>query len=386
MHSHHFLAAVLAIGNAIAAPASGYSTSVSTQQTCITRQRPGRTSPATLPTSTRTSAKTITTTKTVNGAPEVKLQTATPPAITSTEYVNATTHALSGTGASASTVYVTVSASPSAAGNNSCGSTTTVSADATSTVYTGTYNAATAKTTASPMDLEKRNNPLGNTPLVNRVGHWFGKAGISKNQAMSKIMKPFEVDCLEQATTYLIATTTESGEAAVSTIQAEAEVVHVTSTRSARGTSVPSAAVQAVTSTVTAAPTQRNGTAGGLCTVTSGEASATTTQHLKCAPTNLISEVNGYGIGAVQGAPNVTQGLAPGSDPSACCQLCLDTEGCAASEDDPDAGNCFLWYTEPSCGLGFSYANGGEDLEPGKGFLVQSGCGHIEAGEDPEIA
>ena len=116
-----------------------------------------------------------------------------------------------------------------------------------------------------------------------------------------------------------------------------------------------------------------------ICTSTVGSATASTTQHIKCAPTNLISSMDGYGIAETHGSKNSTQGLAPGSDPSACCQLCVDTEGCAASEDDPDAGNCFLWYTtKPTCGLGFSYAAGDQKLKPGTGFLVQSGCGRIE--------
>jgi hypothetical protein len=58
----------------------------------------------------------------------------------------------------------------------------------------------------------------------------------------------------------------------------------------------------------------------------------------------------------------------------------MDTEGCAASESDPDAGNCFLWYTDPECGLGFTYLED-RGLEVGGGFVVQEGCGWVEAGE-----
>ncbi|KAI7161062.1 hypothetical protein KC349_g3050 [Hortaea werneckii] len=371
------LASVIATASASALPASGHSTSVSTQQTCITRMHPGATSPASLATRTRTSASTVTTTETVKGQGQAKIETFSPNALTSTKLVNATSPTDAGEAAETPTVYVTVSP---AAGNSSCTSTTTISADATSTVYTGSYNGSMAKRTASPMDVEKRSGP----PLLNTVGHWFGAKGrTGRAAAMANIMKPFEVDCLEQATTYLIEQTTELEKEQTSTVTAEQEVVYVTSTRMLDATQAPSS-VQAVTSTVTAAPSAGNSTGSG-CTVSQGTAAATTTQHLKCAPTNLIGEIDGYGIGSTHGHANETQGLAPGSDPSACCQLCVDTEGCAASEDDQDAGNCFLWYTSnPTCGLGFTYSNGGEDLEPGTGFLVQSGCGYIESGEDPE--
>lgn len=378
MPTQLLLAAFLGLGAVFAAPASSYSTSVSKQQTCITRMRPGYITQASLPTSTRTSAQTITSTQTVSGSAEAKIETVTPAAITSTKCINATVVASGATGeASASTVYVTVSYPNATAGDSACTRTSTISADATSTVYTGSYNGTIAKRTATPMDLEKRGHPFGHS-----MGHWFGKSG--RGGAMSSAMKPFEVDCLEQATTYLIATSSESAVATTSTVTAEREVVVVTSTETPSGTGVAPAR-QTMTSTVTAAPASGNSTAGSVCTVTQGQAAATTTQHLKCAPTNLISEIDGYGIGATQGHANETQGLAPGSDPSACCQLCIDTEGCAASEDDQDAGNCFLWYTTPSCGLGFTYANGGEDLAPGKGFLVQSGCGYIQPGPDPDI-
>ncbi|RMX92963.1 hypothetical protein D0868_13119, partial [Hortaea werneckii] len=275
------LASVIATAGASALPASGHSTSVSTQQTCITRMHPGATSPASLATRTRTSA--------------------------STNYDHG-----NGEAAETPTVYVTVSP---AAGNSSCTSTTTISADATSTVYTGSYNGSMAKRTASPMDVEKRSGP----PLLNTVGHWFGAKGrTGRAAAMANIMKPFEVDCLEQATTYLIGQTTELDQEQTSTVTAEQEVVYVTSTRMLDATQAPSS-VQAVTSTVTAAPSAGN-SSGSICTVSQGSAAATTTQHLKCAPTNLIGEIDGYGIGSTHGHANETQGLAPGSDPSACCQ------------------------------------------------------------------
>ncbi|KAI7188373.1 hypothetical protein KC324_g6637, partial [Hortaea werneckii] len=308
-----FLAGVVATAGASALPGSGHSTSVSTQQTCITRMHPGATSPASLATRTRTSASTVTTTETVKGQGQAKIETFSPNAVTSTKLVNATSPTDAGEAAETPTVYVTVSP---AAGNSSCTSTTTISADATSTVYTGSYNGTMAKRTASPMDVEKRSGP----PLLNTVGHWFGAKGrTGRAAAMANIMKPFEVDCLEQATTYLIGQTTELDQEQTSTVTAEQEVVYVTSTRMLDATQAPSS-VQAVTSTVTAAPSAGN-SSGSICTVSQGSAAATTTQHLKCAPTNLIGEIDGYGIGSTHGHANETQGLAPGSDPSACCQL-----------------------------------------------------------------
>ncbi|KAI6885525.1 hypothetical protein KC318_g21762, partial [Hortaea werneckii] len=164
------LASVIATAGASALPASGHSTSVSTQQTCITRMHPGATSPASLATRTRTSASTVTTTETFKGQGQAKIETLSPNALTSTKLVNATSPTDAGEAAETPTVYVTVSP---AAGNSSCTSTTTISADATSTVYTGSYNGTMAKRTVSPMDVEKRSGP----PLLNTVGHWFGAKG-----------------------------------------------------------------------------------------------------------------------------------------------------------------------------------------------------------------
>lgn len=196
--------------------------------------------------------------------------------------------------------------------------------------------------------------------MLGKVLHRYGQQAFNDNQ------KAFAVDCLAQITTYDVSISTIQDETTIETVTAATPTIYVTLQNKA----IDSEPVD-ITKTVTAQPVT-----SGICTVTA--ASSTTTQHLKCAPTNLISEVDGYGIGETQGDSSNTRGLAPGSDPSACCQLCLDTEGCAASEDDPDAGNCFLWYTAPSCGLGFKYTTGSQKLEAGTGFLVQTGCGSIE--------
>lgn len=241
---------------------------------------------------------------------------------------------------------------------------TRTSSTGASTLYTGEYSGSVAKRTAAALDSRA---PFGQSrnPLLGKVLHRYGQSAFNVNQ------KAFAVDCLAQITTYDIATSTIQEETTTETVTAATPTIYIT----LKNNAVDSEPVP-ITTTVTAQPT-RDAVTSGVCTVT--VASSTTTQHLKCAPTNLISEVDGYGIGETQGDSSNTRGLAPGSDPSACCQLCLDTEDCAASEDDPDAGNCFLWYTTPTCGLGFEYAAGSQRLEAGTGFLLQTGCGTIEA-------
>jgi len=299
------------------------------------------------------------------GAAGQTTQTITPSAVTSTVYVTSDVPRSIGS-ASNPTTYVTVT-EPVAA----CSSTLTVSADATTTVYTGTYNGTVAKRTAGAYTQEfsfaKRQNPF-----VDMVVQRFGEP------AMTGSRNAFEVDCSEQLTTYLVATSTLSATAQTTTVTGSAATIFITQTETDTDVA-PSLTAAGFTVTSTITQQAANGTTGvSICTVTIGTASATTTQHIKCAPTNLITQVNGYGIGQTEGHANETQGLTDGQDASACCQTCVDTEGCAASSDDRAAGNCFLWYTTtPSCGLGFQYANTSSTLAAGKGFSVQSGCGTI---------
>lgn len=369
------LAALLAVGSVItAAPTSGLSTSISHNETCITRIRSASTAPSSLPSSTRTSAQTVRTTVTIAGYASAATETITPAAITSTTVINATgLGSLTGTGAArTSTVLTTITQANATAGSGSCSKTKTVAADATTTVYTGSYNGTVAKRTAGVSDRQAGFLQVRQNPFESILTHLFGQAALAESR------KPFEVDCLAQVTTYLIATSTESASALTVTVTASTPVVYTASTASGSEYASASSSGAVVTSTVTIHGAS-NGTSSGVCTVTTGKPTATTTQHLKCAPTNLISQVDGYGIGQTQGHANETQGLAPGSDPSACCQLCVDTEGCAAIEDDEGAGNCFLFYTTPSCGLGFTYAKGSKNMAAGAGFKVQTGCGTIEA-------
>lgn len=222
-----------------------------------------------------------------------------------------------------------------------------------------------AKRTATPLD--QRSPPLL-PALLGPMVHRLGQSALANQRA-------FEVDCLEQITSYVLVTTTMAEQAVTETVTAATPTVYVTRHT---GKGLLATGSVSITTTLTAPLATDAAATGGLCTVTEG-ASSTTTQHAKCAPTNLISQIGGKGIGQTQGNDSNTRGLAPGSDPSACCQLCVDTDGCAASEDDQKAGNCFLWYTEPTCGLGFKYSDNNQNLAAGAGFIVQTGCGSIEA-------
>lgn len=271
-------AALLVFGAVHAAPASSFSTSLSSDETCITRIRPASTDLATLPTSTRTSYQTVTTTLTVSGSAGCVTETETAPGITSTTLVTPSYGAgLGGTGAvRTSTIVTTVTALNGTAGAGSCSNTTTISADATSTVYTGSYNGSVAKRTASPFD--SRSSPPRKRFLASALVHLFGEPfGV-----LGEDRKPFEVDCLEQVTSYLIATSAISATLLTTTVTTSAPVVLVTSTQSLGSVGQASGAqsIVTITSVVTAHPTN-NSTSGGVCTVTSGEATATTTQHIK---------------------------------------------------------------------------------------------------------
>lgn len=347
-----FATCLLAAAGAAPNNAAKVSTSIDSKQTCITKVNDGSSSPASLPTSTQTSSQTISSTITTCGTLSTITTTITPAAVTSTRYVNGT---FLGTTLSKAPVNHV----------QACSTTTTVSASAV-TVYTGSYNGTVAKRTAAPLNA-RFGNAHPRFPVNFNMFHQLGQVAVDFGQ------KAFAIYCLEEVTTYLLKTTTIAEEPATETVTAGVPTVVVTQANKAA--SQPTAPVP-ITSTITAPGAANATAANGACAVT--VASSTTTQHLKCAPTNLIGSVNGYGIGQTGGSSNTTRGLAPGSDPSACCQLCVDTEGCAASEDDPDAGNCFLWYTKPSCGLGFQYSTGSKEIEPGTGFLVQTGCGTIE--------
>ncbi|KAK3386650.1 hypothetical protein B0H63DRAFT_520728 [Podospora didyma] len=138
------------------------------------------------------------------------------------------------------------------------------------------------------------------------------------------------------------------------------------------------------------------------------QTTATETYAAQCAPGNLISERAGYGV-AVRVLPEqwsfpvgfpgpAVIGIPGLEDGSACCQLCADNEGCAASEwRITDGGGCSLYYYNKhespvladiedgipgrnrTCGDGVPleyYAD--EYALPGQGSYIQAGCGLLE--------
>ena len=133
-------------------------------------------------------------------------------------------------------------------------------------------------------------------------------------------------------------------------------------------------------------------------TVDSCEATRTVTYHAKCAPTNLIAEREGRGIGIRPvGWMDWTAGfpLSTEVDASGCCQLCVANEGCAASEwRSPKSytkARCLLYYWnhgeqngngtgKGTCGgdgTGLEYFGDANAL-PRLGSFVQNGCGEVK--------
>ncbi|KAF2860118.1 hypothetical protein K470DRAFT_282293 [Piedraia hortae CBS 480.64] len=319
---------------------AGASTVLNCKQTCITKIRPMASELSSLPTSTRYITHTVVSTTTPS----------TLSSITSNE--DCTSEEVSSSAAPSTVTVTTTTTTTVPASNSACSTTTTVSASGKQTSYTGSLDTALARRTQGPFG---HRAPHWASPLV----HYYGRNRVESLEPVDR--KPYEVDCLDRVTAHVYVTAGENV-TAMCAVQEDAQPAST------------------VTSTVTV--TASASANAGVCTVTQGDSTGTTTQHVKCAPTNMITQVNGKGIGAVQGSSNGTQGLAPGSDPSACCQMCVDTPNCAASEDDKDAGNCFLWYTSPSCGLALSYSPGGKNLSPGTGFFIQTGCGSVAVGQD----
>jgi hypothetical protein len=119
------------------------------------------------------------------------------------------------------------------------------------------------------------------------------------------------------------------------------------------------------------------------------------TYAAKCAPTNLISERDGRGVevrwytnqwSAPIGFPDTLIGIPGLSDASACCQLCVDNKGCAASEWTVgwDKG-CRLYFYNTldrngTCGgqgkeRGLVEYFGNSFALPRQASFVQTGCG-----------
>ena len=132
-------------------------------------------------------------------------------------------------------------------------------------------------------------------------------------------------------------------------------------------------------------------------TVTSNATVVTTTQAAKCAPTSLISSGQGYGLGRVDESPVYPHGVfaTTTADASTCCQLCVDTQSCAASSFRVADKSCHLIFTVnvqdsnnvPECGGGALYAfyhyGPLAPLSPADTrYIVQTGCGGISVFND----
>ncbi|TGJ79888.1 hypothetical protein E0Z10_g8877 [Xylaria hypoxylon] len=120
-------------------------------------------------------------------------------------------------------------------------------------------------------------------------------------------------------------------------------------------------------------------------TRTACESTVTKTYDARCAPTNLISDHNNVGLVAGRYNTNVTvvytRDQPYGSNPSDCCQLCLDNKGCGASMWG-SYQTCGLYYHgnesgQPQCDFIFTYGTEAVYLA-GQGIVVSNGCGTVQ--------
>jgi hypothetical protein len=65
-------------------------------------------------------------------------------------------------------------------------------------------------------------------------------------------------------------------------------------------------------------------------------------------------------------------------DPSECCQMCLDTSGCAAMYYIPNVNQCVL--ISPACGQTEVIYFEHNGTVPNGWFQLQAGCGGISYG------
>ncbi|KAB5522821.1 hypothetical protein GE09DRAFT_493790 [Coniochaeta sp. 2T2.1] len=133
--------------------------------------------------------------------------------------------------------------------------------------------------------------------------------------------------------------------------------------------------VDLVTSTITA-------------TGCAAEAAApTVTYAAQCKFQNLVGEMEGVGLTIGHFHPNFVFGGVAGTargDPSLCCQLCVENEGCVASVYWAQSSSCLLGYVggEEACPVAFDYYAANWTEVPTKArlgniFQVGAGCGGI---------
>ncbi|KAI1165774.1 hypothetical protein F5B18DRAFT_147477 [Nemania serpens] len=119
-------------------------------------------------------------------------------------------------------------------------------------------------------------------------------------------------------------------------------------------------------------------------TVACPEATVTKTLDARCAPTNLIGAINGEGIRSGRYADRVsviyTREEPWASDYTACCQACIDSEGCGAQ--DSGFGACGLLFSatvqgEPICDAWILSFTSSPNAYPGQSLVYSTGCGLI---------
>ncbi|KAK5129684.1 hypothetical protein LTR08_002976 [Meristemomyces frigidus] len=148
-----------------------------------------------------------------------------------------------------------------------------------------------------------------------------------------------------------------------------------------------------VTTTSYGGTTYAIATAAAATTTAACAGSANTTvvtQDVRCQPSNLISESNGYGLEYASDVPASGASYATtAGDGSECCQQCADTANCAASSWDSRTGVCKLEFPvdsnsgELNCGEGLlAYYDAGPNspMAPGTGLFVAALCGTVEFG------
>ena len=133
-------------------------------------------------------------------------------------------------------------------------------------------------------------------------------------------------------------------------------------------------------------------TTDALCGPTVNASYPTTTktvsQDSRCAPTALVSAYNGFGLEYGEDATlGGTAYQTTASDASECCQLCAETENCAASRWDIRNKVCRLSFPvqydtgAPSCSspmLMFYDAGPNHPMAPGTGWYVGTICGQVQ--------
>ncbi|OTA65724.1 hypothetical protein K449DRAFT_391693 [Hypoxylon sp. EC38] len=193
---------------------------------------------------------------------------------------------------------------------------------------------------------------------------------------------PSEVLCATGVTwfTYYFPTATSGSTTVTST---PTSTVYTSTTTS---TITNSYAVTTFATTVSSVTTSYRLASSIVTTSTACEATTTTTLAAKCAPTSVIAGVGDHGLVSGRYAANNTVIYLRDEryiDPSLCCQLCQDNEGCAGMMAGI-GGYCGLLYVAnpnglpgPVCDFVFTYQTQ-SNVFPLQGLWVQSGCGEID--------